>query len=70
MWLTAAAWIIFAPMQLCTGGGGGSWPEVVTLEGGGMEPRGGTRGGIWQAIPPLDSICWDDMSVWLAEIFF
>lgn len=49
---TAAAWTIFAPMQLCTGGGGGSWPEAVTLEGGGREPGGGTRGGSWQAIPP------------------
>ena len=47
---------IFAPFRHCTGGGGGSWPEVVTLEGGGMVPGGGRDGGSWQAIPPFDPI--------------
>ena len=38
--------IYFAPMRNCTGGGDA---------GGGAagEPGGGTRGGCWQAIPPL-----------------
>ena len=43
---------IFAPLEDCTGGGGGSWPEAVRLEGGGEEPGGGHGGGCWQAIPP------------------
>lgn len=45
-------WAIFALLEDCTGGGGGSWPEAVTLEGGGREPGGGMRGDCWQAIPP------------------
>ena len=57
-------------MQHCTGGGGGSWQEAVTLEGGGREPGGEAGGRDGGAIPPIDSEGWDDMSVWLAEIFF
>ena len=38
--------------------------------GGGMVPGGGHGGGCWQAIPPSLRYGWDDMSVWLAEIFF
>ena len=45
-------WVIFAPMQLCTVGGGGSRPEVVTLAGGGMVPGGEAGGRVGGAIPP------------------
>ena len=43
--LTEAVRVIFAPFRHCTGGGGGSGLVVMTLEGGGREPGGGTRGG-------------------------
>lgn len=49
---TAAGRVIFAPLEDCTGGGGGSWPDVVTMEGGGIVSGGGHGGGSWQAIPP------------------
>ena len=66
----AAVWVIFAPFGRCTGGGGGSWPEAVRLEGGGMVPCGEAAGGLAGLYPPHDSEGRDDMSVWLAEIFF
>ena len=54
--LTAAGMAIFAPMQLCTGGGGGSWTEAVRLEGGGMVPGGEAGGRAGGAIPPFAPI--------------
>ena len=61
LWRGAAVGMaIFAPFEHCTGGGGGSWPVVVTLEGGGMVPGGEAGGragsGCWQAIPPFAPI--------------
>ena len=55
-WWKAAVWTIFAPMQLCTGGGGGSWTEAVRLEGGGMVPGGEAGGRAGGAIPPFAPI--------------
>ena len=55
-WRKAAVWTIFAPMQLCTGGGGGSWTEAVRLEGGGMVPGGEAGGRAGGAIPPFAPI--------------
>ena len=45
-------------------------PEAVRLEGGGRVPGGEAGGRAGRRYPPLDSEGWDDMSVWLAEIFF
>ena len=44
--------------------------QLVRLEVGGMVPDGEAGGRAGGAIPPLDSEGRDDMSVWLAEIFF
>ena len=52
----AAVWTIFAPFRHCTGGGGGSGPEAVRLEGGGMVPGGEAGGRAGGAIPPFASI--------------
>ena len=64
-------WAIFAPFEICTGGGGGS--GAGGGEAGGR--RHGARRRAWRGLlagdtPPLDSEGRDDMSVWLAEIFF
>ena len=49
-------------------------PEVVRLEGGGRDADGSQAEGMAAAdgrrYPPLHGYSWDDMSVWLAEIFF
>ena len=60
-------------------------PEVVRLEGGGRDADGSQAEGMaataWsqaegmaaadgRRYPPLHGYGWDDMSVWLAEIFF
>lgn len=48
--------------------------QLVRLEGGGRDADGSRAEGLAAAdgrrYPPLDSEGWDDMSVWLAEIFF
>lgn len=51
----AAGRVIFAPMQHCTGGGGGSGPVVVRLEGCRREPGGGRGGGGWRGYTPLST---------------
>ena len=70
----AAGRAIFAPFRLCTGGGGGSWPVVVLMDGGGRDADGSQAEGMAAAAgrryPPSLRYGWDDMSVWLAEIFF
>lgn len=53
---SAAGRVIFAPFRLCTGGGGGSGPEAVSLEGGGRDADGSQADGVaaadGRAIPP------------------
>ena len=48
--------------------------QLVRLEGGGRDADGSQAEGMAAAAgrryPPIDSEGWDDMSVWLAEIFF
>lgn len=44
--------------------------QLVRLEGGGRVPGGEAGGRAGRVYPPIDSEGRDDMSVWLAEIFF
>ena len=51
-WWTAAGRAIFAPMQLCTGGGGGSWPEAVRLEAAAGSQAEGMAAAAGRQYPP------------------
>ena len=47
---------IFAPFRHCTGGGGGSWPEVVRLEAAAWCQADGVAAAAGGAIPPFAPI--------------
>ena len=48
--------------------------QLLRMEGGGRDADGsqaeGRAAAVGRRYPPLDSEGWDDVSVWLAEIFF